>query len=89
MFLSENEEVILMPNQKSGTKKSGKIINQLKVPLTIVDSKWNITSINNTGFDVSGHFRLQPYGVGMQETKMIFIEPFRKNGYVRKAKSEQ
>lgn len=87
MYLTENEETYLTPGQKHGTRKSGKIINQLTVPITIVDSKWNITSIRTEGFEVSGHFRLQPCGPGMQQTKLIFIEPFEKNGYVRKAKS--
>jgi hypothetical protein len=84
IYLSDNEEVIVPAGQRHGTKKSGKIINSLPTPITIVTSKWNVTSIRTEGFDVSGHFRLQPYTTG---TRMIFIQPFRKHGYVRRAKS--
>lgn len=85
IYLSENDEVLVPPGGKHGTRKSGKIINELKLPVTVVTSKWNITSIRTEGFDVSGHFRLQPVREGH---KMIWIDPFRKHGYVRKAKSE-
>lgn len=85
LYLSENEEVIVAPGQRHGTRKSGKVINTLKTPITVVTSKWNITSIRNEGFDVSGHFRMQPFKTG---PRMIWIDPFQKHGYVRKAKSE-
>ena len=87
-YFSDNEMIIVEPGRKYGTKKSGKIINTFKdIPLTVVNSNWNITSIRTEGFGVRGHFRLQPCGVGMKEVKMIFIEPFRKNGYIRNAKN--
>lgn len=84
IYLSSNEEQLVQPGKKHGTRKSGKIVNELTIPVTVVTSKWNITSIRTEGFDVSGHFRLQPTNSG---TKMIFIEPFRKHGYTRRAKS--
>lgn len=87
MFLTENDEVVLHPNQSHGTRRTGKIVNELKIPLTIVNSRWNITTIRNEGFAVSGHFRLQPCGAGRIDRKLIFIEPFEKKGYVRTAKS--
>jgi hypothetical protein len=85
MYLSENEEVIVNAGGKMGTRKSGKILNNTSFAVTVVTSKWNITSVRTEGFDVSGHFRLQPTHNG---TKLILIQPFRKHGYVRKAKSE-
>ena len=88
MYLTENDEVIVPSGGKNGTKKSGKIINILPVPLTIVTSRWNTTVIRTEKFGVRGHFRLQPYGTAMSLTKIIFIEPFEKNGYTRKAKSK-
>lgn len=84
-YLSENEEQIIQPGERHGTRKSGKVINTLPIPVTIVTSKWNVTSIRTEGFDVSGHFRLQPTKTG---TRMIWIDPFRKHGYVRHAKKE-
>lgn len=85
IYLSENEEMVVLPGGKHGTRKQGKIVNSLVMPVTVVTSKWNVTSIRTEGFEVSGHFRLQPYKDG---PKMIFIDPFMKKGYVRRAKSE-
>ncbi len=87
MFLTENDEVTVQPGLKHGTRKSGKLINSLNIPLTIVNSRWNTTIVRDEGFDVSGHYRLQPYGPKMTKNKIIFIQPFSKSGYERKAKS--
>lgn len=87
IYLTENDETIVEPGRKNGTKKSGKIVNTLPYSVTIIDSRWNTTVIRTEGFDVSGHFRLQPYGPQMSKSKIIFIQPFKKQGYIRKAKS--
>lgn len=88
-YLSENTMIVVEPGKKHGTKRQGKIINTFKdIPVTVVNSNWNVTSIRTVGFAVSGHFRLQRCGPGLKETKMIFIEPFMKNGYVRRAKKD-
>lgn len=89
MFLTENDEIELKPGQKTGTKKSGKVINTLSQNIIVVNSRWNTTTIRTEGFKVSGHFRLQKVGQGRQHTRMIFIEPFQKHGYIRRAKSLQ
>lgn len=47
------------------------------------DSKWYTEICNNESFQVSGHFRLQPYGDGSR--RLIWINEFTKNGYHRKA----
>lgn len=87
IFLSENEYEIIKPGASKGTRKSGKLKNDLSVPITLINSKWNITSIRNEGFDVSGGFAIRWAGVGRHYAKMVFIQPFKKNGYVRGAKS--
>lgn len=85
-YLSDNEEKIVNPGKSYGTKKQpDSLSNDSNFPITIVNSNWNVTSIRNDGFNVSGHFRLQPCGLQRAETKMIFIEPFKKFGYVKKA----
>jgi hypothetical protein len=83
VFLSENTEEILKPGEKRGTQKSGKIINELNIPLTLITSKWKVTVIRTEGFAVGGHFRLQPYGPGLTKKRVIFIDPFEKHGYKR------
>lgn len=49
----------------------------------IFDSKWYTEISNDESFQVSGHFRLQPYGDGTK--RLIWINEFTKNGYHRKA----
>lgn len=89
VFLSENEYEVLNPGASKGTQKTGKIKNELPVPITIINSKWNITSIRSEGFLVRGHFALRRCGVGYSYTRMVYIEPFEKHGYVRHAKNEE
>ena len=49
----------------------------------LFDSKWYTEISNDESFQVSGHFRLQPYGDGTR--KLIWINEYTKNGYHRKA----
>lgn len=86
LYMTENEEILVEPGAKHGTRKTGKVVNSLTIPVTIVNNNWNITSIRTEGFDVSGHLRMQPTKGGH---KLILIEPFKKHGYVRKAKPQE
>lgn len=89
IYLSETEELILKPGQKMGTRKSGKVINEIKQDLIVVTSKWNITSVRTEGFAVSGHFRLlKPNGTTRLMTTVTWVNPFEKKGYVRRASKE-
>lgn len=87
MFLTDNDEVIVPPGTKYGTKKEGKVINTLKVPITIVNSRWNTTVIRTEKFGVRGHFALRWAGQGHTLAKIVFIEPYEKKGYIRKSPS--
>lgn len=88
IFLSENEEEIIKPGEKKGTRKQGKVINSFpNIPLTIINSKWNITSIRNEGFDVSGHFRVLTKKYA--QPKMVWVNPYRKEGLIRKSKVKE
>jgi hypothetical protein len=85
-YFAENETRIVNPGKSYGTKKQPDALdNSTDIPVTIINSNWNVTSIRLDGFDVSGHLRLQPCGPSSKERKLIFIEPFKKHGYVRKA----
>jgi hypothetical protein len=81
--LSDTGIELLEPNQKTGTRKSGKVFNQTKTKIVVVDSKWNTMSVRTEGFLVSGHWRMQPCGTGMMERRIIWIDSFQKNGYVK------
>ncbi|WP_294203073.1 hypothetical protein [uncultured Chryseobacterium sp.] len=86
IHLTENDEVILKPKEKYGTKKTEKLINILPFPITIINSRWNTTTIRTEGFSVRGHFAIRWTGEGRSVAKIVFIEPFEKTGYIRKAK---
>jgi hypothetical protein len=60
--------------------------NETKYAVEILDSTWFTTIIRSEGFRVGGHFRMEPYGPGMAQKKLIWIEPFEKTGYTRKAR---
>ncbi len=87
--LSRLEIKILNPKEKFGTRKTGKYINESNQKVTIVDSVWNKMVVRATGFGVSGHWRWQVKGVGRSEMEYIFIEEFRKKGYIRMPKKEE
>lgn len=85
MYLTKNEEIIVKPKSKYGTLKAGKVINPLDIPVIIVNSYWNTTLIRNEKFDVRGHFAIRWSGINRSIPKLVFIEPFEKQGYVRKS----
>lgn len=82
--LSDLKVHVLEPNQKTGTRKTGKYINESDSNVSIVDSKWNVVSVRTESFLVSGHWRMQPCGVGHLERKLIFVDTFEKKGYTRR-----
>lgn len=87
--LGDIEVQILNARQSNGGKKDvDKIQNSTNNTVYIVDSSWNKLLIRTDGFAVRGHFRLQPCGDGMKDRKLIWINAFEKNGYVRKPKGE-
>lgn len=70
---------------KKDIKKNKKIqtVTESGLDYYTFDSKWYTEISNNESFQVSGHFRLQPYGDGSK--RLIWINEFTKNGYHRKA----
>ena len=73
--------------KKSSIADKGKVINELGVDVTLLDSRWFREIIRNEGFKVSGHFRLQPCKDenGEWKRKLIYIKDFEKHGYHRRA----
>ena len=87
-FLSENDIEVIQRGATHGQKKSGKFKNDLPIPVRIINSKWNITSIRTDGFLVSGHFALRRCGPGRTASRMVYIEPYQKHGYIRRGGKE-
>jgi len=63
-----------------------KYLNESKVQINILDSRWFTETYRSEGFGVEGHFRLQPYGLGLKKRKLIYIKEYTKKGYNRKAR---
>ena len=57
--------------------------NDTKSNIQIIDSTWFTTLVQSEGFKVRGHFRLQPCGEGLKDSKLIWINEFEKEGYTR------
>lgn len=85
LFIELSDIIIelLEPNRKTGTRKSGKVFNQSNSNIVVVDSKWNTISVRTEGFQVLGHWRAQPCGIGRRERRIIWIDSYEKKGYVR------
>jgi hypothetical protein len=63
--------------------KKTQIVTEPGLDYYLFDSKWYTEISNDESFQVSGHFRLQPYGDGTR--RLIWINEFTKHGYHRKA----
>lgn len=79
-------KVIQKGKERKAVLNKEKYVTELELPVTIIDSTWFTTLIKSDAFKVSGHFRLQPYGEGMKQRKLIWIDEYVKQGIVRQAK---
>jgi len=85
MKFAETESKIV--NAKKKEHHLGvKYLNETDLKIEILDSTYFTTISRTEGFGVRGHFRLQPYGIGMKDRRLQWISDFQKNGYTRKAK---
>lgn len=65
-----------------------KFLNETKNNIEIIDITYFTRLIRTGEFGVSGHFRVQYFGTGNSDAKIIFIDSYKKNGYTRGAKIE-
>lgn len=63
--------------------------NDCNVPVVIIDSAYFTNIIRTKGFKVKGHFALRACGKGKKDRRLVWINPFEKQGYTRKAKINQ
>jgi hypothetical protein len=93
IFIEKSETRVklidIKPSEKYGDIfKNNNIINKTNNTFTFVDSLWNVGIISLGEFIVRGHFRLQRCGVGYSEIKLIYIDTFTKDHYIRKSTRE-
>jgi hypothetical protein len=86
--LCDNEVVVVEPNHKYGTRKQDKIINILPFPITIINNSWNVTKVLKGTIWVIGHAQIYWTGPGRTIPKLLYKEPFTKEGYTRKSGKE-
>ena len=87
---AEVETVEAQKDKKVRTPDGDKLLVETDVKVNYIDCSWFRTIVRNEGFMVSGHFRLQPCKKDGEWTrKLIYIEPYQKHGYTRKAKIER
>ena len=58
--------------------KDFSIRNNSRYNIIHVNTNWNTMTVNLNSFDVRGHWRLQPCGVGRSQFKYIWIKPYQK-----------
>lgn len=80
------EPYVMKPSQKARPVNMAdkKWINKSGMEVTLINADWNRMYISTDGFDVQGHIRFQRHGKGNKEVKIIYINPYRKQGYQRK-----
>lgn len=80
-------ETKYLPANKVIKDVNCKYVNDTKLGINVLDSKWFTNLVKSEGFNVRGHFRLQPKkkaGVWIKE--LIWISEFQKTGYTAKAR---
>lgn len=91
LFLKYCEiETKVIPAGKKGHHAGVKYVNESKQRIEVLDSTWFTTIIKSDGFtvggDTGGFFKMQPCGPNNSQRKLIWVLPYEKEGYTRKAK---
>lgn len=81
---AESNKKVTVPNEKE------KLLFEFNLKANYTDCSWFREIVRKEGFMVRGHFRLQPIKKdGEWIKKLIYIEPYQKHGYTRKARIEK
>ena len=80
----------LIPAGKEAIHRLQRYVNHTTLPIEILDATWFTTIVRSGAFTVGnntgGFFRWQAVGPDRSERKLIWVSPFQKQGYTRKAK---
>ena len=83
-------ETKLIPAGKETTHRLQRYVNHTTQPIEILDATWFTTLVRSGAFtvgeDTGGFFRWQAVGTERSERKLIWVSPYKKQGYTRKAK---
>lgn len=91
MFIKFTKPETVLIQGGARKKHNGvKVSNKSRLDVTMVDANWNKITIRTTGFmvgeDTGGFWAIRRAGHKKQDIKVVWINPYQKNGYVRKGK---
>lgn len=66
-----------------------KFLNETNNNIEIIDVTYFTKLIRTGEFGVSGHFKVQHFGIRNSEAKIIYVEDYKKGGYTRGAKIDK
>lgn len=86
-FADVEVKFVARPGSREARKPDDKVayINDTHFNVRHLTARYYTTICRDESFPVRGHFRMQPFGAGRSERKLIYISPFIKNGYHRQA----
>lgn len=87
-FADVDVKFVARPGSREARQQSGEkdaYVNDTRLNVRRLTSNYFTTICRDESFPVRGHFRMQPFGVGRAERKLIYISPFIKSGYHRRA----
>lgn len=79
-------KVINSTGHKKAYINGEKHLNEIPLDITVIDSNWITTIIRTEGFNVRGHFAIRACGKNRKDRRLVWINSYRKNGYIRMAK---
>lgn len=87
-FADVDVKFVARPGSREARLQSGDkdaYVNDTQFNVCHLTARYYTTISRDESFGVRGHFRMQPFGTGRAERKLIYISPFTKNGYHRRA----
>jgi hypothetical protein len=86
---TENKIVHGTDTEKSRRVKTNdeKFLNETPNNIEIIDATYFTKLVHTGQFGVTGHFKVQHFGTGYSESKIIYINDYQKDGYIREAKT--
>lgn len=87
-FADVDVRFVARPGSREARKQSDDkdaFVNDTHINVRRLTVNYYTTICRDESFPVRGHFRMQPYGAGRAERKLIYISPFIKSGYHRRA----
>ena len=87
-FADVDVKFVARPGSREARLQSGDkdaYVNDTQFNVRHLTARYYTTICRDESFGVRGHFRMQPFGTGRSERKLIYISPFTKNGYHRRA----